>query len=262
VTLRNSQVIELKKMQNGSFSTLDAAALPVTLNRSYRVRLEAIGTRLRVFVGDDLLVEATDTTHSHGHAGVLMYKTRADYDNIVVSANPRTTLFRSDGDWIASGEDVLGSWARAIIDNQTNAIMVQSSLAGDARAITGIDTSDQIVQLRARRTGFAGSQNWFGVAARYRDAGNYYYVTLRGNNVISLRKLVNGAIVQLDNASLTLTSNIWYQVRLEAIGTQVRAYVDGELKVEATDATHTTGRYGPVMYKTAVQLDDILAVEP
>lgn len=262
ITIRNSQIIELKRMQDGVFSTLDAAPLPVTLNRSYRVRLEAIGTRLRAFVGDEVLVEAVDTTHPHGQSGVRMYKSRADYDNIVVSSNLRTPLFFADGHWIPSEEDRLGDWGWVIIDNQTNPIITQGSIAGEARAITGIETDNQVVQLRARRTAVAGSQNWFGAAVRYRDSGNYYYVTLRGSNVISLRKLVNGAIVQLDSAPLALADNTWYQVRLEALGNQVRAYVNGELKVEATDSTHATGRYGAIMYKTALEIDDILVLEP
>jgi hypothetical protein len=62
-----------------------------------------------------------------------------------------------------------------------------------------------IVQARVSATQFAAGtgSRWFGVLARYTDARNYYYVTLRSDNTIALRKLVNGAIHVLDSAPLT-----------------------------------------------------------
>jgi hypothetical protein len=260
VTLRNNNTVLLRRMLNGVFTTLDSAALPITLNRTYRVRLEAIGTRLRVFVDDQLLGEASDTAITHGQAGVMMYKTRADYDNVLVSVNPRSTLvsyvFHSDTD-SQENWDTLGTWEKT-----AEGVFAQSDLASGARAITGVATDDQVVHARMRRTSAAGTNNWFGLATRYRDAGNYYYFTLRNNNTIALRKLVNNAIVELDTAPFTVAGNTWYRARFEAIGTQLRVYINDALLLEATDSSHITGRYGPVMYRAAVEYDDILAVQP
>lgn len=96
----------------------------------------------------------------------------------------------------------------------------------------------------------------------YRDAGHYYYFTHRNNNTIALRKLVNNAIVELDSAPLTVAANTWYRTRFEAVSTQLRVYINDSLVLEATDASHDEGRYGPVMYRAGVEYDDILAVEP
>lgn len=259
VTLRNNNTVLLRKMVNGVFTTLDSAPLPITLNRNYRVRLEAIGTRLRLFVDDQVLAEASDSTHTHGQAGVMMFKMRVDYDNIVVSGNPNTTLaayrFDFENDSIENWQ-TLGTWTKV------DEVYAQSDLAAGARSIAGVATDDQIINARLRRTSAAGTNNWFGLAARYRDAGNYYYITLRNDNTIALRKLVNNAIVELDVAPLTVTTNTWYRARLEAVGTQLRAYINDQLLLEATDTSHATGRYGPVMYRTAAQYDDILAVQP
>jgi len=266
VTVRSSNEVQIRKMTNGAIAVLASATLPITLNESYRVRLESIGTRIRAFVDDRLIVEATDTTHRHGQAGLFMYKTAADYDNVVVSANPRTVLATytfndgPDPDSVTNWE-LLGDWTFTREANG-NGVYAQSSLAGDARAIGGIDTDDQVIRARIKRTATAGTSSWFGLAARYRDAGNYYYVTLRNTNVVSLRKLVNGAIVELDSAPLTLTSNTWYDVRLAAIGNQLRVYVNDQLLLEAVDATHGSGRYGPVVYKSSALYDNISAVQP
>jgi hypothetical protein len=104
----------------------------------------------------------------------------------------------------------------------------------------GIRTNRQ----RTQELTFAASNNWFGVATRYRDANNYYFVTLRHDNTVSLRKLVNGAITELDSAALTIATNSYYRIRFEAIGTQLRVYINDVLRLEATDASHTSGRYG------------------
>lgn len=135
-------------------------------------------------------------------------------------------------------------------------------MTAGARAITGVIANDQVVQARMQRTGAAGSNNWFGLAARYLDEGNYYYVTLRNDNTVSLKKLVNGAIFELDSATLTIANNTWYRVRFEAISNELRVYINDVLRLEAADDSHSSGQYGPVMYKTAAVYDDILAVEP
>lgn len=265
VTMRNTNLVQLKKMVNGSYVTLASADLPVALNRSYRVRLEAIGTRVRVFVDNQLALEARDTALTHGRAGIYMYKTKADYDNIAVSANPYTKLASysfgdAEGDSSPSWEQ-LGTWTLAA-ESSGNRVYAQTSLETGTRTITGIDTGDQIVQARMKATAFAGGDNWLGLAARYRGEGNYYYVTLRNGNVISLRRQINGSIYELARAPLTVALNTWYTVRFEAIGSELRVYINNQLKVAATDTAHSTGRYGAIAYKTALQLDDLTAMEP
>jgi hypothetical protein len=259
VTLRDNNTALLRRMVNGVFSTLDSAPLPITLNRTYRVRLEAIGTRLRLFVDNELLAEADDSSLSHGQAGVMMYKMRADYDNVLVSANPRTPLVSYKfefGDAYPFSWETLGTWTQA------NGVYAQSDVASGARAIIGVSTDDQVVHARMRRTSSAGTNNWFGLATRYRDAGNYYYFTLRNDNTVSLRKLVNNAIVELDTAPFTVAGNTWYRARFEAVGNQLRVYLNDALVLEATDTSHATGRYGPVMYRAGTEYDDFLALEP
>lgn len=261
VTLRNNNTVLLRRMVNGTFTTLASATLTVTLNRSYRVRLEAIGTRLRLFVDNRLLAEATDTSHARGRAGVMMFRTRADYDNIVVSANPLTPLvshtFGNEEDTVTNWT-TLGTWTFNFVDTTYD----QSDTTAGAHAITGISTGNQVVHARVRRIGSAGTNNWFGVATRFRNPSNYYYVTLRNNNTVALRKLVNGAIVELDSAALTIASNTWYRIRFEAVGNLQRVYINDVLRLEASDASHATGRYGAIMYRTTAQYDEIRAFEP
>jgi hypothetical protein len=53
-------------------------------------------------------------------------------------------------------------------------------------------------------------------------------------------------------------------VRLETVGSRVRAYVNGELKLEASNTPNTAGakRAGIVMYKTAAEVDNFSLFQP
>jgi pectate lyase len=145
-------------------------------------------------------------------------------------------------------------------------VYFQSSVAGDARAAIGAPADDQVVRVRARLDTFAtaigAQERWFGVMARQSDARNYYYLTLRSSNQLSLRKFVDGAATVLASTAFTVAPGTWYDLRLEVVGSELRAYVNGTLRLEATDTTHTHGRSGPVMFKTAADYDDFIAYQP
>lgn len=278
VTLRGSGIIELKRNQGGSFATLDSAAVPWVLNRNYRLRLESVGTLHRVYVDDALVLEARDDALTHGRAALLSYRAAADFDNVIVSPYAKQTIyFAQDGSisdpprtqpqpWAYSG---VGTWQwewQETSPTTANEFFRQISTAGDARAAIGperIPNTDQIVEARVRPRTFATAGDpWFGVMARYADPSNYVYLSLRRSNSLTLRKVVNGGIVQLGSAPLTVTPDSWYALRLEAVGSQLRAYVNGELVLEATDPQPSIGRVGLVGYRTAADYDDIRAVVP
>jgi hypothetical protein len=263
LTLRQSNVLELKRMVNGTFVTLASTPVSVVLNRNYRLRLEAVGTRLRAHVNGRLAVETVDRALKQGHAGVQMYRSRADFDNIVLSHNPHRTLLEHRTVNIIEGlwNFPLGSWSPTYLNGHR---LVQQDTAGDARAITRIAADDQVVQVAATANSFAAGtgSRWFGVVARYVDANNFYYVTVRRDNTLSLRKLVNGTVQILDTAPLTVSAGTTYTLRLEAIGASLRAYVNGNVVLEATDSSHASGRYGLATYRTAATFDDFIAWEP
>jgi hypothetical protein len=263
VTARSPNTIQLRKIVNGVFGPLASMQLPITVDRRYRLRLEAVGTLIRLYVDGNLALQARDSSLKHGRAGVIMYQTRADYDNVVVTSNPSLTLLADDfetggaANWTPSGD---GAWG--IVRDGTNAY-AQTSLVGGTRSVTGVDTRDQTLQVRAKATAFApGAEHWFGLMTRYQDDRNYYYLTVRNTNTISLRKLVNGVANVLDTATLTVTPGTWYRLRFEAIGNSLRAYVNNQLLLEANDAAYPTGRYGAVMFKAAARYDDFVALEP
>lgn len=87
VTLRDSGSLDIKKLVNGSIQNLVSVPLTVQTNVSYRVRLETIGTRVRVYVNGTLRAEATDASAAPPSSGVGLatYKAAMEVDNFVVT---------------------------------------------------------------------------------------------------------------------------------------------------------------------------------
>jgi pectate lyase len=239
--------------------------MPVVRGHTYRMRLESIGTLHRIFVDGRLLLDVDITGPTHGRAALVTDRAQAEFDNVIVSPTLFTTLYSNDfedgtGPWNFSG---LGFWNLRTLGS---AVFSQSSVAGDARASIGVPTDDQIVRVRARLDTFAtptGTQErWFGLMARHVDDANFYYLSLRSSNTVQLRKVVNGTITPLASATLPVLPAHWYQLRLDAVGDQLRAYVDGNLMLEADDTSLPVGDSGPVMFKSATDFDDFAAYQP
>jgi len=246
------------------FTTIASAPFSVSLNRTYRLRLEAIGTRLRVHLDGRLLLEATDTSLKRGLAGLQMFRTAASFDNIIVSPNPQVALYATDFEtwddrFTKTGD---GTWELAT-DGTRVLRQTSTTTPTGGRAIAGVATADQSVQTRVKATAFDTAGNpWFGLITRYQDDSNYYYVTVRKANTLSLRRLVNGAVQELDVAPMTVSTGQWYTLRMESIDDAIRVYVNGELRLEAKDSTFARGRYGLMAYRTAASFDDVLITEP
>jgi pectate lyase len=138
----------------------------------------------------------------------------------------------------------------------------QSVANGDARAVHGGPTGDQIVTADIRPASFHASGGWAGLMARYVDTRTYYYVFLHSSGKASLRRWINGRITVLDEAPFTVTAGTSYRVRMEAIGSSLRLYVNGRLLAEAVDAAIPQGRYGLVTYRAAAEFDNFIATRP
>ncbi|HEY1141197.1 MAG TPA: hypothetical protein VGE88_13460, partial [Lysobacter sp.] len=263
-TLRSSGTVQLRRVRNGAVSELARAPLAVDTSHKYRVRLESIGGTHRVYVDGNLLldVDVAGTVQS-GASGIATYKTRADFDNVVVTPTPLGTIYRSDFSGAASGlwsQSGTGQWS------VRSGAFMQDSVAGDARAAIGTPTGDQVVQALVRPTAYAApsgtQERWIGVFARFKDPQNFYYVSLRSGNTVSLRKVVNGAITTLASVPFTVALNTSHRVRLEVVGTQLRAFVDGVLKLQARDSSLSEGTGGLVTYKAKASFDNYSAYQP
>jgi hypothetical protein len=263
LTIRANNTISIRKKVNGVITELRAYYPPVQLGRNYRVGFEAVGNRLTYYLNGERLIDTYDPQNSlpHGRAGVRTYRATADFDNIIVTPSPLFELGGGPRFSDISMFDVIdGTWATGGIF-----ILDQTSTSGDARILHGDPTDDQVVSVTARLNNVgadpAGS-HWIGALVRYTDPANYYYVTLRTTNELSLRKVVNGAITELARVPFAVQVNTPYRLRIEAIGTKLLVYVNDEIRLQATDASHTQGRSGLVTYRAAANFNAYAAWQP
>jgi hypothetical protein len=254
LTLRNSNRLVLRRMRNGVFT--DLAQMPIGPSSSWqRVGLESVGSRHTVYLDNRRVADAFDESHPRGRTGLRMYRAAADFDNVIVSPGPLIDLAHDQR--ITTG----GTWSQDW--NAGLDFFSQQSTSGEARALSGVPTVNAVVQAYVQVERFAtGGAAWVGLVTRYVDAGNYYYVTLRNSNELSLRKLTNGSISVLASETLAVTpQGPELDIRLEAIGNRVRVYVNEQLRLEA-DAEQHAGKVGVMTYRAAAHFLRHLPVEP
>jgi hypothetical protein len=244
------------------YTTLASAIATVRPGDRYRLRLESIGSTHRVFLDERLLLTARDASLKEGTAGVLMYRASVDYDNVVVTPSPLTTIYQTDfwtgplDLWKLTGDSTAG-WQ--IYDD----VLHQRYTGGYARASIGTPTEDQVVRAFIKPVIFDGPDYWAGLMARYVDDRNLLYVTLRSRGVISLWRRSNGAIEQLASKYMTVSRDTWYDVRLEVINNQTRVYVGGQLMLSSNASPGAPqGKVGVIMYKTWADYGDFQAYQP
>ena len=265
VTFRSPNVVSLRRMRDGVFSELAARSVSTNFQtgRNYRMRLESVGHQHAVFIDGIPLLFVKDSTLPQGHPGVAGYRTRFDVDNVIVSGGTRV-LLRSDGivDWSEGWQSASGTWAFA--SDGTTGYLRQSDNQADARWLSKIAVGYQSISTRVRPLSHGtGSDPWIGLAARVVDDNNYHYLTLRRSQQLSLRRLVNGQVQVLATVPQALTLGAWHDLRLEIIGNQIRAYVNGDLRIETTDsALSGGGRNALLMWKTAADVESYVAYQP
>lgn len=266
--MHDTGTLQIRKRVNGISGPLATTPFTLQVGRKYRFRLEAVGTWLRAYVDDRLMLTVRDNSLSDGRSGLAMWKTNAEYDNVVISSSPYTTL-HADSFNGTPDENAMPPWATspanawARTTTASGAMVFRQSVTDvTARAIHGAPTQDQIVTASLRPRSFHASGGWVGLTARYVDQQNYYFVLLHSSGKASLRRRLNGQTTILDEAPFTVAAGTSYRVRLDAIGSSLRLYVNGLLLAEAEDAAIPQGRYGLTTYRAVAEFDNFNASRP
>ncbi|GIH05593.1 hypothetical protein Rhe02_36600 [Rhizocola hellebori] len=153
--------------------------------------------------------------------------------------------------WTSSG----GSWAVASDGSQ---VYRQSGTSSDARSRSGSSSwSNYAVQARVKPTAFNGSNRFVALLARAQSNTSYYYLALRSNNTVELKKLVSGSSTTLGSRAQTVTLNTWYTLKLDVSGSTLRGYVDGTLVATATDTQFAAGNIGLATFNASASFDDV-----
>jgi hypothetical protein len=142
-----------------------------------------------------------------------------------------------------------------------NGLFRQSSLAGDAQAsVPAVDWAvEQAVEADITPTAVDGADRWVGLAVRYADTNNHYYVTLRSSGVIELKRKVAGAYATLASAALPFSIGARRHVQLVVHGSRLTVNVDGTQRLVATDDALTHGSVALLTYRARADFDNVYA---
>ena len=179
--------------------------------------------------------------------------------NMVVNENALFIDTFEDGN--ANGWEVqYGNWS-VITDNDP--LVYYQSSTKEGRTWAGSPSwTDYAVEALVKVENFNGSNCAF-VCARYKDGNNYYAASLYNNSggKLQIRRKVKGSTKILTSKPFPLTTGIWYKIKLEVTGEQIKMYVNDELELTATDSSLTSGGIGLIAYKTQTKYDDIVVTE-
>jgi hypothetical protein len=140
---------------------------------------------------------------------------------------------------------------------------VENSLR--AASVGSASWQNQAVQARVKVLSFGGtstSSSYFvGVYARYMDENNHYYIALRSDGRMSIRRKLAGSNSSIGGAITPgelITTGKWYTVKLEVSGTTLKAYVDGVLYDTVTDTSFASGKAGLGTNNASAVFDDFV----
>ena len=88
-------------------------------------------------------------------------------------------------------------------------------------------------------------------------------LALRADGRIDIRLVSSYVETTLTSTSAAvITANTWYTVRLSAVGTNLTAYLNGNLILTASDATYPSGEIGLQTDSAIPQFDDVVVTTP
>lgn len=176
---------------------------------------------------------------------------------LTFTAAAAATVFTDDFEdgnstgWTSSG----GSWSVATDGTR---VLRQSGTSSDARARTGASTwTNYTVTARVKPTAYNGSNRFTAVLARAQSNTSYYYLALRSNQTVELKKLVGGSSTTLASAAVTVATGAWHTLSLSVSGTSLTGKVNGTTTLTATDSQFASGGIGVATFYAAASFDDV-----
>jgi len=138
-------------------------------------------------------------------------------------------------------------------------------------AFTGVTSADYYVEakIRPRANGTTGNKQLY-LVTRYVDGNNWYAGALNVQNAntstqVEIAKMKAGSISRpkqvkkpIDQGTLGMLDGQWYTLRIEALGSVLTVYLDGETIATTTDADFAaTGLIGLWTANKSFEIDDV-----
>lgn len=140
-----------------------------------------------------------------------------------------------------------GAWAvRAEPDAPSPANAICQTAESPFPALMLGRTEYQDIRVSARFKPISGrSDQAAGILFRIRDRNNYYIVRANAlENNVNLYKFVNGWRSLIKESYAKVSAGKWQELRVEAAGDRIQAFLDGKQTLDIRDSTFGSGKVG------------------
>jgi hypothetical protein len=181
------------------------------------------------------------------------------------------TLFEDDfedGD-AAGWTSTSGEWE--VVDDDSGAYE-QTQFDGNTLRVASVTNAcwgDQVVEARVKVLDFGGNSTSYSanVFARYVSPSTYYVLGMNSgsNGQLFIGKAANGGLERLatkGGLGFDDQEDVWFTLRLEVVGSDLRAYVNGTLELEASDSQITSGGVAVGTTHASARFDDVKVTNP
>jgi 3-keto-disaccharide hydrolase len=189
------------------------------------------------------------------------------YTSAAPSAASATLTFDQDasGSLPQGAEAFSGQWAvRAEADapSKPNALCQTASATYPSIVLSSIVYADAVITVRFKPISGREDQA-AGIIFRVQDKDNYYI--LRANALesnVTFFKYAGGSRSGIKEGGTKVVAGQWQELRVESSGDRLRGFINGQLVVEAQDATFKAGRVGLWTKADSMTCFDDFSVKP
>ena len=233
-------LVGLAKMNNNWTYISGNNTTALNHNTWYNLKVVANGTNIKLYLDDQLKVDVNDTSYTTGAVGIRGWYCDTMVDSLTIT--PTTTGIQEDfnngtiaNPWAVYG----GTWTI------NNGAVNMPAGPGD-KAVTAATFSDFTYEARIKPTSNGHGGLIFRVTEPSEGADSFkgYYAYLDPDaNWIGFGKM-NNNWTYVTGVQTTVNTNQWYDIKVEAYGSNIRIYLDGVLKIDVNDSDYAIGSVG------------------
>jgi hypothetical protein len=162
-----------------------------------------------------------------------------------------------------------GEWE--VVDDDSS-VYEQTQFDGNTLRVASVSNAcwgDQVVEARVKVLDFGGNSTSYSanVFARYLNATTYYVLGINSgsNGQLFIGKAAGGGLERLASEGgfgFDDQEDVWFTLRLEVVGSSLKAYVNGTLELETSDTQITSGGVAIGTTHASARFDDVKVTNP
>lgn len=225
----------LFKLAKRPYSVLASKPVKTKMNRSYTIKLRAMGSTLEGYLDGVKVLSATDSSYTSGKTALFGYMSTAQFDNVHIFGGGFSTNL--GGTWTAINTTATNTDNGLKLVSTGDGFYMNDQIGTDFTyeadiAVNTTNPSAGALVFRANATPSTGS----------------YVVTLSSegaNGIVKLFKFPYVSLVEY-NLPSALQKDQKYHVKVVTSGSNIKVYFDNSTNpvIDHNDSTYTTGRFG------------------